>query len=291
MIIKATLITLILVLIVVIATSYYINKEGFDDISNGYYTKLSKDLGSAVNTIAPDVSGSGPRVVVDTQIDDVFLNINANTTDGSTIYGAKILYSSTVPVLSSGQTTDSTLAIDIVIPPTSFTVTNKPLSFFQNGFKYYIVANNVSKYTEGTTPLLGSFVFNNDGSSPATSNSVTTNTTTPKRNDIVPQVAVSGTGYEAMTLQQRADLLRDVQKVVRNEILANRLTTPLNEKEHKKGNNTDSTAQGKEYEQSCYKGTEYRCPKNPDGTCPPVPDMTQYIKKDAIPCYGCSLDY
>jgi hypothetical protein len=104
-------------------------------------------------------------------------------------------------------------------------------------------------------------------------------------------VKISGAGYDAMTLQQRADLLRDIQKVVRNEILANRLTTPLNEKEHKKGDNTDSTAQGKEYEESCYKGTEYRCPKNPDGTCPPIPDMSNYIKKDQIPCWGCAIDY
>jgi hypothetical protein len=94
-----------------------------------------------------------------------------------------------------------------------------------------------------------------------------------------------------MTLNQRADLLRDIQKVVRNEIIANRLTTPLIKKDGENNDNTDSTAQGKEYEESCYKGTENRCPKNPDGTCPPIPDMTQYIKKDAIPCYGCSLDY
>ena len=188
MILKFTLLGLVLVLVVVIAVSYHVNKEGFDDISNGYYTKLSKDLGSAVNTIAPDVS------------------------------------------------TD-----------TAATTTT---------------ADSSSKDT----------------------------TATPTRTDVVPEVSISGSGYDAMTLQQRADLLRDIQKVVRNEILANRLTTPLNEKEHKKSD-TDSTAQGKEYEESCYKGTEYRCPKNPDGTCPPVPDMTQYIKKDAIPCYGCSLDY
>ena len=56
MILKFTLLGLVLVLVVVIAVSYHVNKEGFDDISNGYYTKLSKDLGSAVNTIAPDVS-------------------------------------------------------------------------------------------------------------------------------------------------------------------------------------------------------------------------------------------
>ena len=40
MIIKLTLIGLVLVLIGVIAMSYYVNKEGFDDISNGSYDEL-----------------------------------------------------------------------------------------------------------------------------------------------------------------------------------------------------------------------------------------------------------
>jgi hypothetical protein len=110
-----------------------------------------------------------------------------------------------------------------------------------------------------------------------------------------------------MNLQQRMELLKDIQKIVKNEVLASRSTTPIisgetekPRKEHNisgetkkpcKSSDTNSTAQGKEYEDTCCKGSEYRCPKNPDGSCPPVPDMTQYIKKDAIPCWGCSLDY
>jgi hypothetical protein len=194
MIIKATLVTLILVLVVVIAASYYVNKEGFDDISNGYFNSLSNDLGSAINTVSSDVSS------------------------------------------------------------VENSVTNA-------------VSSDVSSVTNGSV--------------------------VPTRNDVVPQVTVSGSGYNAMTLQQRAELLKDIQKVVRNEVLASRSTTPVingNTAGNTAGN-TDSTAQGKEYESSCYKDTEYRCPKNPDGTCPPVPDMSQYIKKDAIPCWGCSLDY
>jgi hypothetical protein len=92
------------------------------------------------------------------------------------------------------------------------------------------------------------------------------------------------------------DLFGAIQKVVRNELLAWRSTKPIlpGETEHQApqdSKDTAATAQGKEYEDSCYKGTEYRCPKNPDGSCPPVPDMSQYIKKDQIPCWGCSLDY
>ena len=94
-----------------------------------------------------------------------------------------------------------------------------------------------------------------------------------------------------MNLQERSELLKDIQKLVKNEVLANRSTKPIISGETRKLPDTDSTAQGKEYEENCYKETEYRCPKNPDGSCPPVPDMTQYIKKDAIPCWGCSIDY
>ena len=67
---------------------------------------------------------------------------------------------------------------------------------------------------------------------------------------------------------------------MRNEILANRMTTPMmKEKEtiHREDEESDCTMQGKEYESQKYKGEdEYRCPKNPDGSCPPVPDMSQY---------------
>jgi hypothetical protein len=60
---------------------------------------------------------------------------------------------------------------------------------------------------------------------------------------------------------------------------------------------SSSTQQGNEFNKASQKcdgpsdEDSYRCPKNPDGSCPPVPDMTQYIKKDAIPCWGCSVDY
>jgi hypothetical protein len=116
------------------------------------------------------------------------------------------------------------------------------------------------------------------------------NSVIPEKIDIVPEVSISKSGYDSMALQQKMDLLKDIQKVVRNELIASRSTEPVGVL-GSRGKVTDSTAQGKEYEDSCYKDTEYRCPKNPDGTCPPIPDMTKYIKKDEIPCWGCSIDY
>jgi hypothetical protein len=180
MTVSFTLCTLVVLLVVIISTSYFMNKEGFEDITNA-------SLKSALNTVSPK---------------DVPMDVQQATSN----------------------------------------LQNTPSS--------------------------------------------------PKREEIVPQVSVSGSGYEALTLQQRMDLLKDIQKVVRNEILANRSTHPVMNNEMKP-EETNSTAQGKEFEKSCDKESEqeYRCPKNPDGSCPPVPDMSQYIKKDAIPCWGCAIDY
>jgi hypothetical protein len=193
MIIKLTLTGLILVLILVIALSYYNNKEGFEDI----FKDVSPDLSKALKT-------------VDTEL-DVTIDKSSDSSDSS----------------KSSDSSDS---------------------------------------------------------------SKTSDSSTPQRNDVVPEVKLSGTGYEAMSLQQKSELLKDIQKVVKNEILASRSTTNYN-KDKYYNEYTTSDRQGKEYEESCHKDSEYRCPKNPDGSCPPVPDMSQYIKKDAIPCYGCSLDY
>lgn len=122
---------------------------------------------------------------------------------------------------------------------------------------------------------------------------------TPQRNVVVPQVSMSDTGYNAMELKQKTDLLQDIQKIVKNEILSNRMTTPMIKKSEMNGDDnndysedTECTMQGKEYEsKKNYGEEEYRCPNNPDGSCPPIPDMTNYIKKDEIPCWGCNIQY
>ncbi len=311
--IKFTLFTLIILLVCVIGLSYYFNKEGFDNISS-----------------------VTSRVIVNTEVDGIFLDINANTTDGSTIYGAKILYNSSTPVLSTGQSTDSTLALNVVIPPSSFTVYNVPLSELQNGYKYYIVSNDVSKYVEGTTPLLGSFIFNSNSPSPTPAPAPTPTPTPapapgpipgpapapgPALDPVVPsnpfipfipsspvlpgpapankkpilpgeqsEIVISGPAFNAMTLQQKSELLKDVQQLVKNEIISQRQTTPINT-DSSNANDSESTQQGKEYNKSCKKSCEGPCPRNKDGTCPPVPDMSEYIRKDQIPCWNCTLDY
>jgi hypothetical protein len=123
-------------------------------------------------------------------------------------------------------------------------------------------------------------------------------------------VPVTSTAFTAMTLKQKSDLLKDVQSLVRNELLAARQLEHLKKEreeeeeeeeeedyeEHTGCGLSQSNRQGVDFNRRCNKPSEnveeeYRCPKNPDGSCPPVPDLSNYIRKDQIPCWGCSIDY
>ena len=96
----------------------------------------------------------------------------------------------------------------------------------------------------------------------------------PVRNDVNPQVSVSNTGYNAMELQNQSALLGNIKKIVQDELRTSRVQ-PENHPLALSGTNgscSNSTQQGNEY----MNGKE---------------DMSKYIKKDSIPCWGCSLDY
>ena len=96
----------------------------------------------------------------------------------------------------------------------------------------------------------------------------------PIRNDVNPQVSVSDTGYNAMELQNQSSLLSNIKKIVKDELRTNRI----------KSENHPLALSGKD--ESCsnstQQGSEYMNGKE---------DMSKYIKKDAIPCWGCTLDY
>lgn len=96
----------------------------------------------------------------------------------------------------------------------------------------------------------------------------------PVRNDVNPQVSVSNAGYNAMELQNQSALLGNIKKIVQDELRTSRVQ-PENHPLALSGTNgscSNSTQQGSEY----MNGKE---------------DMSKYIKKDSIPCWGCNLDY
>jgi hypothetical protein len=113
----------------------------------------------------------------------------------------------------------------------------------------------------------------------------------PQNNQVIAENKLSETGANAMDLQDKMGMLKNIQKMVRNELIASRNTDCLIPDDMDVM--TDSCAQGAEYEKSSYKDTINKTAgtKTANGSCPPQPHMSEYIKKDKIPCWGCSLDY
>jgi len=130
-----------------------------------------------------------------------------------------------------------------------------------------------------------------------------TGAATPVREEVAPQVSLSDTGYTAMELQNKSDLLKNIQKIVKQEIITAR-NQPANHPMAMA--NSSARSADRSADRSCgsadrsadrsagsangscgssdamSQGNEYRHEKH---------DMSQYIKKNAIPCWGCSLDY
>jgi len=91
-----------------------------------------------------------------------------------------------------------------------------------------------------------------------------------------------------MSLKQKSDLLKEIQTLVRNELLASRQLKHPNrgceEEEEEECDSSYANRQGKEFNRHSNKSSE-------GSHCPPPPDLSNYIRKDQIPCWGCSVDY
>lgn len=99
---------------------------------------------------------------------------------------------------------------------------------------------------------------------------------TLSKQDIKPQVTVSDIGYTALERQNKSNLLKNIQQIVHNEIRASRNKSENHPiaMANESCDSSDSNAM--------QQGNEYKYNK---------PDMSKYIRKDSIPCWGCSLDY
>jgi hypothetical protein len=97
-----------------------------------------------------------------------------------------------------------------------------------------------------------------------------------------PEVTLSETGYDAMKLNKQSNMLNDIQKIVHNEMLANRATDVsvknAGSKKKRTNRNASNSLCGAQGEMGVLDEMDTQ-------------DMSKYIKKDEIPCWGCSLDY
>ena len=95
--------------------------------------------------------------------------------------------------------------------------------------------------------------------------------------DATPETTAAG---PAAWKQEWSKMLRDIQDVVRGEIrqarmapVVNGAANGANAKADGSGAATPATLQGLEHSANCEK------------------DMSQYVRKDSIPCWNCTLDY
>ena len=228
MIIKLTIVTLCIILVGVIAATYYVNEEGF--------AAITKQAITSANPVNP----TNPK--------------NPENPVNASVVGP------IGPIGPIGPKGDKGDKGDI-----------GPIG---------IIGLLNSKGNKG---LVGSKGELSPFSPTQQTNHVNKSSMLPQRNDVVPEVSVSDTGYTAMALQQKSDLLKDIQKIFKNELLSNRATNPI--ENNCSSESTHATAQGMEYDVNKPHDSHVQNNESCDN------DMSQYIKKDAIPCWGCSLDY
>jgi hypothetical protein len=125
-----------------------------------------------------------------------------------------------------------------------------------------------------------------------------------------PKVSVSDTGYDAMKLNKQSNLLNDIQKIIHNEMLSNRSLDVIVKNPNSRTATGATAATGvtgvtgsmsgqlppKIQAKALAKMKNNSCNSScsdSSTSCQSddVPDMSKYIRKDQIPCYGCSLDY
>jgi hypothetical protein len=83
--------------------------------------------------------------------------------------------------------------------------------------------------------------------------------------------------------QERAKLIRDIQEAVRTELLADKKITTANAQPLIK-NSSDSS--------SCSVSTQSSAEQQgKEAITARAVDMSQYVRKDSIPCWNCTLDY
>jgi len=120
--------------------------------------------------------------------------------------------------------------------------------------------------------------------------STTPTATTPASTPTAPTptlastIATSPMDAIALDTQERSKFLRDIQDIVRTELLATKQITTANAQPVLSATATAPTASGQIAEQQgreAVTAREKACPK----------DMAQYIRKDSIPCWNCTLDY
>ena len=153
--------------------------------------------------------------------------------------------------------------------------------------------STTTSITSSTTPSLASSLTSLTTSPPLTlpiSGPVLTAPTASsvKIADVSPLAAV------AQGKQDQSKLLRDIQEVVHNEMMLTKQATTASSQPHLQGEDDDQdcsepTAPATKDKLSAAEQQGIEASSARSKLCPK--DMNKYIRKDGIPCWGCTLDY
>uniref|UniRef100_A0A6C0HK20 Uncharacterized protein n=1 Tax=viral metagenome TaxID=1070528 RepID=A0A6C0HK20_9ZZZZ len=256
MILKASIVGMAVLLIIVLTISYYINEEGF--ISQMTASQAIAMSGGMVFMCSTgDIrggNGTGPY-----QLSTVNGVSTITVATGSTA----TVSISNCQALKLGANT----AADVMMAsPTTAPATAPTTAPMTAPMTAATTAPMTAPMTAPATSATGRPTTLGSSLTSATSTAVPQSASKPKRNDIRPDIDVSKTAQKAMYLKQQSDFLKDLQMMIRNELRSARATDSSTVESNGSCDETSAISQGKEY-------------------------TSNTIKKDAIPCWGCSLDY
>lgn len=287
---KFTLVSLVVLLVVILTVSYYANEEGFQSISNTNTATLKIQA----------KQGSLQDLCYKATDKEATIRVEQSVCPPGSKFPSQIM-----KITSLNPTWESRAPCSFERQP------NTTLNNAQWNATYMGDCNNEATYWKAvgtSSPFLAPSPSPSPSPSSmpslATSSYAMTSVPTPAA-----KVEVSDTAYESMSKNQRSQLLKDIQKIVRNEILSERsVSNPSGSDSSSSSSRSDEvseeemeecdtnlTSQGKDYMKNNLKtnkeDSEAGCPPGKDGLCPPLPDMRDYIRKDKIPCWGCTIDY
>lgn len=143
-----------------------------------------------------------------------------------------------------------------------------------------VISVEVYRATEGFADIVVSKL---PSATATTTTTVPASTTVPAPtsiDNVIP--ATSDLDALAHDKQERAKLLRDIQEAVRTELLADKKITTANAQPLIK-NGGETSCPGLAQSSAEQQGKEAITAR--------AVDMSQYIRKDSIPCWNCTLDY
>jgi hypothetical protein len=280
-----TICVLLIVLICTITASYYYNREAFADIAATIDPRVESNTDSKTKkeriNVRADYNGKERNFL------RVFASMpSLSPADQRTFWVIGHDKNTGVSVVEANL---------IVTKDPNYVSANIPIDEARPwvGKILYIVPNGI----QSTADAYASFIV------PRPKNGVEA----PKPTPVSPTVEISDTGFKAMELNKKSSMLNDIQQIVKNELLADRIldATVKNAPEKPKAEKPKAAPKKKSYkscdrsyDDSCGDSCRNSCDNSYDDSCTDASndssskiDMSQYIKKDQIPCWGCTIDY